>query len=250
VAGLWAYAQTYGGPVSRLPDNPVGTVALLIGRAVSGVYNKVMNFRHLDPRDSRAGMSGGSDVDVSVWNEFFDKASGELRLVELESEFTRLWGYDGAAGGADARSEAQTLEAEARALEQNGLSGLISRYSKEVDGRRKRPRASAASVRIFERSALVVAIARLRANHRCEVPGCYHPGFVREDGTMYSEVHHIVPLGEGGEDVLSNVACVCPAHHREAHVGKKAQDVGVALKAVRLKDHCASTYLLSSSAST
>jgi 5-methylcytosine-specific restriction endonuclease McrA len=89
---------------------------------------------------------------------------------------------------------------------------------------------------VFERSALVVAIARLRANYRCELPGCEHPVFVCADGSIYSEVHHIVPLAQGGEDVLSNVACVCPAHHREAHVGKRARDVEEALKAVRLKD--------------
>jgi hypothetical protein len=44
VAGLWAYAQTFGQPVSQTPGSPVAEVALLIGRAVSGVYAKVMNF--------------------------------------------------------------------------------------------------------------------------------------------------------------------------------------------------------------
>jgi hypothetical protein len=61
VAGLWAYARTYGGPVSLLPGSPVAIVALRIGRAAGGVYNKVMNFRHLDPRDEREGMSAVSD---------------------------------------------------------------------------------------------------------------------------------------------------------------------------------------------
>jgi hypothetical protein len=133
----------------------------------------------------------------------------------------------------DAPSDEQAVDQEARALEQDGLAALMARYNNEVGSRPRRARATAASMRVFERSALVVAIARLRANHHCEVPGCAHPAFVREDGTFYTEVHHIVPLGEGGEDVLSNVACVCPAHHREAHVGKRAQDVGEALKAVR-----------------
>lgn len=114
----------------------------------------------------------------------------------------------------------------------------MSRYEKEVNSRPKRPRAIAATGRVFERSALVVAIARLRADHRCEVPGCQHPAFICEDGMRYSEVHHVVPLAEGGADVLSNVACICPAHHREAHVGKGARHVTEALKAVRLKDSC------------
>jgi hypothetical protein len=236
VAGLWAYAHTYGGPVSRLPDSPVATVSLLLGRAVSGVYNKVMNFRHLDPRDEREGMSAGSDVDARVWLEFFDAAAGELRLEELETEFARLWGFDPVAAGLDFQSEDEALAEETRALEQNDLPALMSQYEKEVKTRPKRPRASATTAYVFERSALVVAIARLRGNHKCEVPGCEHPLFVRADGTPYSEVHHIVPLSEGGEDVLSNVACLCPAHHREAHVGKKARDVQETLKAVRLKD--------------
>jgi hypothetical protein len=36
--------------------------------------------------------------------------------------------------------------------------------------------------------------------------------------------------------LLSNVACICPAHHGEAHVGKNARDVTEALKAIRFKD--------------
>ena len=80
LAGLWAYARTFGGPVSQLPGSPVADVALRIGRVISGVYNKVMNFRHLDPRDERAGMSGASEADARVWDEFFDKMSGELQV--------------------------------------------------------------------------------------------------------------------------------------------------------------------------
>lgn len=238
LAGLWAYARTFGGPVSQLPGSPVADVALRIGRVISGVYNKVMNFRHLDPRDERAGMSGASEADARVWDEFFDKMSGELRVDRLEAEFNRLWGQDGAAVGADPELQNEALTETVRGLEEQTLSTLIYRYNKEVNSRPKRPRASAATGRVFERSALVIAIARLRADHRCEVPGCQHPMFVCVDGTRYSEVHHIVPLADGGEDVLTNVACVCPAHHREVHVGKMARDVTEALKAVRLKGTC------------
>jgi hypothetical protein len=60
IAGLFAYQETYGSAVSRGPGSPVSNIAVLIGRAVAGVYNKVMNFRHLDPRDSREGLSGAS----------------------------------------------------------------------------------------------------------------------------------------------------------------------------------------------
>jgi HNH endonuclease len=236
VAGLWAYARTSGGPVSRLPGSAVADVALRIGRAISGVYNKVMNFRHLDPRDEREGMSGAGEADAGVWDEFFDKVSSALRLDELEGEFNRLWGDDRAAAGVDPELQNEALTEAARALEQQTLSTLMSRYNKEVNSRPTRPRASTATGRVFERSALVVAIARRRADYQCEVPGCQHPVFVCVDGTTYSEIHHIVPLSNGGEDLLSNVACLCPAHHREVHVGKNARDVTEALKVVRLND--------------
>jgi hypothetical protein len=40
----------------------------------------------------------------------------------------------------------------------------------------------------------------------CRVPGC-----ARRRGL---EVHHLVPRSRGGLDEISNLACVCPAHHR------------------------------------
>ena len=54
---IWAlrvYHQTYKSPVSKKRSSPVGKTATLIGRPVTGVYNKVMNFRSIDPRDQRA----------------------------------------------------------------------------------------------------------------------------------------------------------------------------------------------------
>lgn len=92
LAGLWAYTQTIGKPVSKLPGSPVAEVALTIGRAVTGVYNKVMNFRSLDETDVRDGLSAGGHVDESVWNEFFDAEKKTIRLEELNKEYSRLWG--------------------------------------------------------------------------------------------------------------------------------------------------------------
>jgi hypothetical protein len=171
--------------------------------------------------------------DRRVWDEFYDVTKGELRLADLNAEFERLWGHEEIARGADAISEAEALDDQARALEREELPSLLARYSREAGKRPKRPRAIPAAARVFERSPLVVAIARTRANHRCEVPGCQHPLFSCADGRMYSEVHHIVPLGEGGEDAPANVACIRPAHHREAHMGSKAEEIAAALKAVR-----------------
>ena len=91
VAGLWAYHQTYGREVSRLSGSPVADTALLIGRAVSGVYNKVMNFRSIDPRDRRTGMTGAGAMDRRVWSEFYDEATGVIDEARLAAGFHRQW---------------------------------------------------------------------------------------------------------------------------------------------------------------
>ncbi len=234
VAGLWAYAQTYGQQVSRLPGSPVAKIALALGRAVSGVYNKVMNFRAIDPRDQRAGMSGGGETDRRVWAEFYDEEAGDFRRPELEREFIRLWRVAGeAASSLSDADQDGTLLAHAKRLAAEGLGVLMARYAKERDARPSRPSTKSVSIRSYERSALVAAIAKLRADNRCELPNCHHPAFVEEDGIVFTEVHHIEPLSEGGEDVLENVACLCPAHHREVHVGRQAPELSAALRAIR-----------------
>jgi 5-methylcytosine-specific restriction endonuclease McrA len=72
----------------------------------------------------------------------------------------------------------------------------------------------------FVRDPYVVAAALVRASGRCETPKCSSSLFVREDDRPYLEVHHIVPLGEGGDDTLINAAALCPSCHRELHFGK------------------------------
>jgi hypothetical protein len=79
----------------------------------------------------------------------------------------------------------------------------------------------------------VITIGRKRAAHRCEVHGCAHPTFETSEGVAYTEVHHIVPLADGGEDTNDNVACLCPAHHREIHLGVRAVELTSYLKDIR-----------------
>jgi hypothetical protein len=57
-------------------------------------------------------------------------------------------------------------------------------------------------------SALSPKIRRavLLRDNRCRIHGCA----IRHG----LEVHHLVPRSEGGTDDISNLACVCPAHHR------------------------------------
>ena len=72
----------------------------------------------------------------------------------------------------------------------------------------------------FVRDPYVVAAALARAQDQCEMPNCKSQLFQRDDDRSYLEVHHIRPLGVGGDDTLVNAAALCPACHRELHFGK------------------------------
>src|SRR3546814_17884168 len=70
---------------------------------------------------------------------------------------------------------------------------------------------------VYIRDPRVRSAALLRAAGRCEY--CDALGFVRADGAIYLETHHIIPLHAGGPDTVQNVICLCPNHHRAAHSG-------------------------------
>jgi 5-methylcytosine-specific restriction endonuclease McrA len=235
IAGLWAYAETYGQPVSRLPGSPVSRVALLIGRAVSGVYAKVMNFRSIDPRASGEGMSGAGETDRMVWTEFFDSASSALRTDALEREFNRLW-LDAETGNrraAEASAAVAVVADEAGRLEELSFDELLAKYQERSAQRPRRPARRVLNAYEYDRDPLVITIARKRAEHRREVHDCGHPTFQTAEGLAYTEVHHIVPLADGGQDTIDNVACLCPTHHREVHLGVRAVELTNYLKGIR-----------------
>lgn len=71
----------------------------------------------------------------------------------------------------------------------------------------------------FKRNADVVAERLFQANGVCDHCKKTAP-FNRKNGTPYLEVHHRIPLAEGGEDILCNTMALCPNCHREAHFGE------------------------------
>jgi len=71
----------------------------------------------------------------------------------------------------------------------------------------------------FKRNADIIVEVLIRANGVCEM--CKKPApFIRKsDGTPYLEVHHWIPLSEGGKDTVENAGALCPNCHREVHFG-------------------------------
>ena len=230
VAGLYAFLETRGAAVSRLPGSPVAEVSLLIGRPIAGVYNKVMNFRSLDPEDGRAGLDGASDQDRVVWGQFYG-ASG-LRADEVRAEFQRLWAL--ADGPVDTFAAKREYERQIDQLSQElSLAELWDRYLQVKAKGGKKPRVRQGTTKVYARDPVVGAIARKRAKFACEAPSCSIPTFFDADGVRYVEVHHIRTLATGGDDTPDNVACLCPVHHREAHFGQAADALTAALRTLR-----------------
>ncbi len=73
---------------------------------------------------------------------------------------------------------------------------------------------------VFNRNQYVVAEVLDRANGICEK--CKKPApFIKDtDNKPYLEVHHILPLSDGGDDTVENAIGLCPNCHRHAHYGK------------------------------
>jgi 5-methylcytosine-specific restriction enzyme A len=73
-------------------------------------------------------------------------------------------------------------------------------------------------VKVFIRNPDVRAEALHAANGICSACGNPAP-FCRDNGTLYLEVHHRIPLADGGDDTVANAIALCPNCHREAHFG-------------------------------
>ena len=71
----------------------------------------------------------------------------------------------------------------------------------------------------FRRNPHVVVAVLRRAGGVCEQ--CRQPApFARVSaGSPFLEVHHDVPLADGGDDTVANARALCPNCHRDAHHG-------------------------------
>lgn len=82
-----------------------------------------------------------------------------------------------------------------------------------------RPTAKKSESMVFSRSPEVKAWVIKLAGSNCESCDSAAP-FVKEDGTPYLEVHHVVTLAEGGPDTIGNTVAICPNCHRALHYSK------------------------------
>jgi 5-methylcytosine-specific restriction protein A len=102
-----------------------------------------------------------------------------------------------------------------------------ARYSLKEGGRRE------VVSEVFDGDQIVAEYAQRRAGGICQL--CNRPApFKDRDGDPFLEIHHIVPLAEGGQDSIENVVALCPNCHRRMHVLNLPADE------VRLKNRASS----------
>ena len=53
----------------------------------------------------------------------------------------------------------------------------------------------------------------------CKAQNKRNSSFVKENGRLYSEAHHVIQLSDGGPDTTENIMCLCSDHHAQMHHG-------------------------------
>ena len=102
-----------------------------------------------------------------------------------------------------------------------------ARYAVKGGGRRE------VVSEVFDGDQIVSEYAKRRADGTCQL--CNLPAPFRDrNGDPFLEIHHIIPLEEGGEDAVGNVAALCPNCHRKMHELNLPADV------VRLRNRVSS----------
>lgn len=96
-------------------------------------------------------------------------------------------------------------------------------YSKVTSTGQVTPKKTSVTKEVFARDINVVEQALYLADGSCELCGCFT--FERPDGSVFLEVHHVLPLSKSGSDTISNVVALCPNCHREIHFGSRSKEL-------------------------
>lgn len=77
-------------------------------------------------------------------------------------------------------------------------------------------------MRIRQRNNRLVRNLKDLYSGRCQITGEQF-SFVKRNGEFYSEVHHLIPLGENGSDAYANAIVVSPLIHRMLHYAEVSE---------------------------
>ncbi len=81
------------------------------------------------------------------------------------------------------------------------------------------PRKTTTNTSIYIRNPYIIEKAKRLAAGKCQDCSQSAPFINKLTKEPFLEVHHIIPLSEGGEDSIDNVVALCPNCHRKRHYG-------------------------------
>ncbi|EPS2039180.1 HNH endonuclease [Citrobacter braakii] len=94
------------------------------------------------------------------------------------------------------------------------------------------PKSKVSALKIYARSPEVKAWILQESNGICSL--CFKTApFRMPNGAPFLEVHHIIPLSEGGNDTPGNCAALCPNCHRAVHYSIEASSLQAKLKKLK-----------------
>jgi 5-methylcytosine-specific restriction protein A len=121
-------------------------------------------------------------------------------------------------------SKEETVRKKAHRLPLDELE-FQARYALKKGGKR------AVVSEVFEHDQIVSEYAKRRAAGACQLCGGPAP-FSDRHGDPYLEIHHLLPLADGGTDTIENVAALCPNCHRKMHVLNRPADLETLMKRI------------------
>ena len=135
------------------------------------------------------------NIDLNLWEKIAKGAYSTAEYSQIVSKVT---------------SDHSELE--------NKVQSLLSKPIAKPEGETK-PKVNEQSIRAFERDPKVKVWVLQNSKGKCEACLQLAP-FMKEGGTPYLEVHHLLPLSEGGSDTITNTVAVCPNCHMALHYSK------------------------------
>ncbi len=161
----------------------------------------------------RKGLADNGYIDDSEWNrwtitddgvEYLRQISNEL-LATSSSSLKKLTTKANIIAKNWVDEESQDFQSRQTELEQDEL-GLANQTQTIAINRIKRYQA-------------IVNKLKKKYQGKCQFKNCGF-SFVKKNGELYSEAHHLIPLAQGGSQNPSNVVILCANHHRMLHYAK------------------------------
>ena len=190
----------------------ISELAGLLQKPPAMVFEKIQHLLYLNSGGRYGKWSGGTKVDREIFEEFKeDKERLGFVATKIKEDLLNNSPNYGDIFADFNEAEAKEIE---RLKKEDWTSIEIGNLMPSVQYR---------TIKQHDRIPTVSAIAKLRAGFICEIQGCDYKPFIGLYNLPYVEVHHIKILADGGEDILKNVTCLCPKHHREIHFGSNKE---------------------------